>query len=102
MNTKKRKKRSRKQNLAGMILITLMVCILVGVLVVLGRSLEKKIAQNKAKMEQLTQEEEKENQRTKDIEKLQKYMESDEYMEKIAKDKIGLVKDNEILFKENK
>ena len=29
-------------------------------------------------------------------------MQSDEYTEKIAKEKIGLVKDNEIIFKENK
>ena len=40
--------------------------------------------------------------RTKDIEDMQEYMQSDEYTEKIAKEKIGLVKDNEIIFKENK
>ena len=45
---------------------------------------------------------ETEEARTKDIEDMQEYMQSDEYAEKIAKEKIGLVKDNEIIFKENK
>ena len=45
---------------------------------------------------------EDEQKRTEEIEQLQEEMQSDEYYEKIAKEKIGLVKDNEILFKENK
>ena len=38
--------------------------------------------------------------RTKEIEAMQDYIQSDEYTEKIAKEKIGLVKENEIIFKE--
>ena len=38
----------------------------------------------------------------KKFEELQEYMKSDKYMEKIAREKIGLVKENEIIFKENK
>ena len=52
----------------------------------------------KAQLEEITTE----DVRTKDIEDMQEYMQSDEYTEKIAKEKIGLVKDNEIIFKENK
>ena len=33
---------------------------------------------------------------------MEEYMQSDEYIEKIAREKIGLVKDNEIIFKEVK
>ena len=43
---------------------------------------------------------EEENQRTADIRELQEYMQSDEYLEKTAKEKLGLVKENEIIFKE--
>ncbi len=44
---------------------------------------------------------ENENQRTEDISEMQEYMQSDEYLEKVAKDKLGLVKDGEIIFKES-
>ena len=38
---------------------------------------------------------------TEDISEMQEYMQSDEYLEKVAKDKLGLVKDGEIIFKES-
>ena len=31
---------------------------------------------------------------------MKEYMETDEYAEEVARDKLGLVKDNEIVFKE--
>ena len=57
---------------------------------------------NENRKAQLEEEITTEEARTKDIEDMQEYMQSDEYAEKIAKEKIGLVKDNEIIFKENK
>ena len=69
-------RRIKVQNRVAMISISMVVCMLV----------------------EITTEEA----RTKDIEDMQEYMQSDEYAEKIAKEKIGLVKDNEIIFKENK
>ena len=33
------------------------------------------------------------------IDKLKKYMETDEYAEEVAREKLGLVKDNETVFK---
>ena len=38
----------------------------------------------------------------KEIEETKEYMQSDEYAEKVARDKLGLVKNNEIVFKEEK
>ena len=46
---------------------------------------------------QISQEED----RTQEITDLQEYMQSDEYLEKVAKDKLGLVRDGEIIFKES-
>ena len=39
--------------------------------------------------------------RTDDITALKEYMQTDEYIEKTAREKLGMVKDNEILFKES-
>ena len=44
---------------------------------------------------------EEEKQRTDDITALKEYMQTDEYIEKTAREKLGMVKDNEILFKES-
>ena len=42
---------------------------------------------------------EDEQTRTEEIDKLKKYMETDEYAEEVAREKLGLVKDNETVFK---
>lgn len=78
------------------------VCMLLGVLLVEGHSLQNKIRQNEARYAQLEKQLKEEQARTGEIEELQTYMQSDEYVEKIAKEKIGLVKENEIIFKETK
>jgi len=83
-----------------MISITFVVCILFAVLLFQGISLQKKSTAYKAKQESLTAEIEQEEVRTQEIEDLKTYMQSEEYMEKIARDKLGLVKENEIVFKE--
>ena len=57
-------------------------------------------AANEQKTVELQQQIESENQRTEDIDNMQEYMQSDEYAEKVAREKLGLVKDGEILFKE--
>ena len=64
--------------------------------------LQKKIDENIKRQTQLQEQLDAEAARTEEIEDLQEYMKSDEYMEKIAREKIGLVKENEIIFKENK
>ena len=70
------------------------------VLLVQGVNLRKKITDNDNKQQALAQQIEDEGKRTQEIEQLEEYMQSDEYIEKAAKEKIGLVKDNEIVFKE--
>ena len=75
---------------------------LLGVLLVEGHSLQNKIQQNEVRYAQLEKQLKEEQARTGEIEELQEYMQSDEYVEKIAKEKIGLVKENEIIFKETK
>ena len=45
---------------------------------------------------------ESEKERTKEIEAEKEYMKTDEYVEEAAREKLGLVKDNEIVFQEEK
>lgn len=90
------------ENKIAMIGISSVVCMLLVVLLFKGSVLQSRIDANEVKKSQLQQEMAAEQARTEEIEELQDYMQSDEYTEKIAKEKIGLVKDNEILFKENK
>ena len=77
-----------------------MVCVLMAVLLVQGSSLRGKLAANENREQELQQQIDAEQQRTEEIEDLQDYMKSDEYAEKTAREKLGLVKDGEILFKE--
>lgn len=110
MADRKRARRKRKQtagkqatrNKAAMVGISTVVTMLLAVLLVQGQDLQKRIQQNNQRKEELLAETEKEQERTGEIEDMEEYMQSDEYIEKIAREKIGLVKDNEIIFKEVK
>ena len=84
-----------------MIGITFVVCVLMVALLIQGQKLNGKLSANEQRTSELEQQIEDENQRTEDISEMQEYMQSDEYLEKVAKDKLGLVKDGEIIFKES-
>ena len=96
------KKRTKRLNpMSGaMIAIVLVMFMLLIVLAINGISLNGKISNNNARIDDLQEQISGEEQRTEDIEELQEYMKSDEYYEQTAKNKLGFVKDGEIIFKE--
>jgi len=105
--TAKRKRRSKArknhmQNRMAMKGITTVVCLLLVILLFHGRSLQAQVEENEVKISQLQEAYEREQARTKEIEDLQEQMQSEEFIEKYAREKIGLLKENEIRFKENK
>lgn len=103
MENKKRKRRRKKSNLQNkiaMLCITFVVCVIFVVLMMQGASLRDKINEYREKEETISTQIEAEQERTEDIEDLKEYMESDEYAEETAREKLGLVKENEIVFKE--
>lgn len=51
------------------------------------------------RLEKLDEQLEEERQRTQEIDDLKDYMKTDEYAEQVAREKLGLVKGNEIIFK---
>lgn len=69
-------------------------------LTVRGNALNQQIQQNSLKESALEQQLEDETKRREEIQELEQYMQSDEYIEKIAREKLGLLKENEILFRE--
>ena len=99
-NSKKRKKKKKVgYNSLGMIAIALVVLVLLGGLMLESNGLKERLTGYDAKAATLQQQIEDEQTRTEEIDKLKKYMETDEYAEEVAREKLGLVKDNETVFK---
>ena len=81
--------------------IIFVVLVLMTVLLVQSSRLNKRIEAGDQQISELQSQTESEEKRTDEIKDLQSYMQSDEYKEQIAKEKLGLIKDNEIIFKES-
>lgn len=83
------------------VLVMSLIVVCVGVAAaVRGNQLSQEIRQNSLRESALEQQLEEETQRTQEIQDLEQYMQSDEYIEKTAREKLGLLKENEILFRE--
>ena len=79
-----------------MLCISLVAVLLFGILLWQSRELAEYKEQERA----LTKKVEEEKARTKEIDERKEYMQTDAYMEEAARDRLGLVKDNEIIFRE--
>ncbi|MDO4297972.1 MAG: septum formation initiator family protein [Lachnospiraceae bacterium] len=93
------KKRPSKSNRRGMMGIAVVVMTLLVVLLIQSQKLIEKNSAYETQKEELKQEIQDEEIRAEEIENLKEYVDSDEYIEKIARDKLGLVYDDEIIFK---
>lgn len=94
------KKKRNLQNRIAMLSITFVVGILFVVMMTKSLTLEEQLAGYEAQMKELDSRIEEEHERTSEIEDMKAYMKTDEYAEEVARDKLGLVKNNEIVFKE--
>ena len=92
--------RRKRQNRLAMFLVTTVVLMLL--LVVGTKSVERKAKQRvyEAREQVLLEQIAEEEKRTEEIEEFRKYTKTKKYAEEVAKDKLGLVYDGEILFKE--
>lgn len=111
--TKKRKNGTRVQNagilakehrhdrlsmfLAGLVVLILMIVVSVNAV-----SLNKRLHENNKRTEELKQEIEAEKQRKEDIDEYRRYTSTDEYIEEVAREKLGLIYEGETVFKEEK
>lgn len=92
--------RKRHQNKFSMFLVTVVVLMVVVVVMVSGMELRGKIASYDARIADLKAQTEKEERRTEEIEEFGKYTQTKKYAEEVAKDKLGLVYEGEILFQQ--
>ncbi len=83
-----------------MLLVITVVLMMLVVVAVKSVELREKRATYLAREEQLMQEIEAEQERTEDIEEYQKYTQTKKYVEEVAKEKLGLVYEGEIIFKD--
>lgn len=92
--------RKRQQNRFSMFLVGLVVLMIMVVVAVDSVELQRKIDEQTAKETELLMQKEAEHARAAEIEEYRKYTQTKRYVEEIAKDKLGLVYEGEILFKE--
>ena len=95
MSAKKRRRRN-----AGTVSITIIVLAFLAVMAVHICRLKQKDSDYQLKEAELQQEKQDETQRSSELDDLEEYMKSSQYIEDVAKSKLGLTYKNEIIFKE--
>ncbi len=100
MRNGQRHRRTRRRARTGRICITCMVLILAGILSFQIVRLYQKDMDYKEQEEQLAEQLAEEEQRTEQLEEEENYVGTDDYVEDIARSKLGMVYPDEILFKE--
>ncbi len=93
--------RKRQQNRFSMFLATLVVVLILVLVGVKSIELRDKIDQKRTEAAQLETQIEAEMQRTLEIEALGKEVQTKGYIEDVAREKLGLVYEDEILFKQD-
>ena len=96
---KKRKKRN-SQNKIAMLSITFVVAVLFIAMMTKSLKLQQQISDYMTEIKAVESQMEEEKERTKEIDEIKERMDTDEYVAEVAREKLGLVKDNEIVFKE--
>ena len=90
--------RNKRQNRFGMFLVTTVVLMLLIIVSIKSVELKAKQADYQAREEQLLAEIAVEEQEAKDLEEYRKYTQTKAYVEEVAKEKFGLVREGEIVF----
>lgn len=91
--------RKKRQNRLGMICVTIVVAMLLVVMMFKSYELKGRYADYVKEEEALQAQIDAENERTKELEEYEKYTKTDKFVEEYAKEKLGLVYENEILFR---
>lgn len=93
--------RKKRQNKFSMFLVSLVVLTILITVSVRSMELRDKLDTYIAKQEQLEKQIAQEKERTLEIEEFGKYTQTKKYAEEVAKDKLGLVYEDEILFRQD-
>ena len=90
--------RRKKQNRMSMILITIVVIVLTIIVGYRVYNMKIELNENKEKIESLNKEYAEEEKRKEEIAEYQEYTQTDEFVEDVAREKLGLVYEDEIVF----
>ncbi len=93
--------RRNRQNRLSMILAVLVVAILFVAVYINGSSMRKELEENQDRIVRLKQEIEEEELRSKSIEEYRAYTETDQFIEQVAREKLGLLYEGETIFRES-
>ncbi|MFP3155914.1 septum formation initiator family protein [Lachnospiraceae bacterium ZAX-1] len=99
---KAKNKRRRKQNRAGMMCVSIIVLMVLIVFSIQILKLSKKNEEYKQQETQLLAQLETEQGRQEEIKEYEQHVKTKDYIEQIAKTRLGLVNPNEIIFREIK
>ena len=91
--------RKQNQNKFAMVLVTLVLLMLIVVVNIRKSELKEKQAAYIARQEELQRKIEDEEARAEEIEEYEKHTQTQKYIEDMAKEKLGLVYEDEIVFK---
>lgn len=94
-----RRRRPSRSNRRGMVAIAAVVMVLLVGLLLQSQELSSQNVKYESQKAELEQQIKDEEMRAGEIENLKEYVDSTEYIEKVARDKLGLVYEDEILFK---
>ena len=93
-----RRKKASTSNRIGMIVIAVVVIVLISVMLLQSNGLKKKIVAFQASNEALEEQIQVEQDRAENLKTLPEYVDSDEFVEKTAREKFGLVYEDEIIY----
>lgn len=90
----------KRQNRFSVILITIVLIMIIILLLVSRYNISQKQAEYAKREAKLQEQIEDEQKRADEIAEYEKYTKTKKYAEEVAKEKLGLVNENEIIFKE--
>lgn len=93
--------KKKRQNRGGMLLVSLVLIMMLVVVAVKSAELTEKKEYYAKREAELAAQIEAEEERAVEIEEYEKYTKTKKYIEEVARDKLGLVYEGEILFKDN-
>lgn len=94
-----RERRRRSQNRFAMMSISTVVLVLLVVITIKSIELQAKSDYYESRETVLNKQIAQEQERTEEIAEYKKYVKTKKYVEEVAKDKLGLVYDDEVIFK---
>lgn len=91
-----------RQNKRTIVILIIFVGLMMAITLGASSRQRERLRAGEEQIRSLQQQTEREQARSEEIRKTEEYMQSDAYIEQVAKDKLGLIRDGDIIFKESK